>query len=86
MALPAGTGALPCSGVVMPEAAARIAAAQLPELLAARERIDVAEYERIMALAPTAPLPAGELAPGAVRFTGVVDHRRQYAVGPAGAR
>jgi hydroxymethylglutaryl-CoA synthase len=68
------------SGVVVPRAAQRIAAARLPEVLAARERITVAEYERIMALAPTAP-PDELPPPGGFRFTGVAEHRRQYAGG-----
>src|SRR5215468_3207793 len=41
------------SGVVASRAAERIAAARIDEVLAARERISVAEYERIMALPPT---------------------------------
>jgi len=71
------------SGVVAPGAAARIAAAQIDELLAARERISVAEYERIMALPPTAPLlPWPGHAPGdQFRFVGVSNHQRQYASG-----
>lgn len=66
------------SGVVAPRAAERIAAAQVGEVLAARERISVAEYERIMALA--APLD-DKPAPGTFRFTGVTEHRRQYTAG-----
>lgn len=66
------------SGVVGARAAQRIAAARLPEVLAARERITVAEYERIMALAPAAP-PDEAPPPGGFRFTGVAEHRRQYA-------
>ena len=71
------------SGVVAPGAGARIAAAQIDELLAARERISVAEYERIMALPPTAPLiPLPGHAPGGpFRFVGVSNHQRQYASG-----
>jgi hydroxymethylglutaryl-CoA synthase len=71
------------SGVVVPGAGARIAAAQIDELLAARERISVAEYERIMALPPTAPLvPWPGHAPGdQFRFVGVSNHQRQYASG-----
>ena len=71
------------SGVVAPGAAARIAAAQIDELLAARERISVAEYERIMALPPTAPVvPWPGHAPGnQFRFVGVTNHQRQYASG-----
>lgn len=68
------------SGVVVPRAAQRIAAARLPEVLAARERITVAEYERIMALAPTTP-PDEAPPSGGFRFTGVAEHRRQYAGG-----
>lgn len=63
------------SGVVAPRAAERIAAARLDEVLGARERISIAEYERLMSI--TAPL--GEPpSTGTFRFTGVADHRRQY--------
>jgi hydroxymethylglutaryl-CoA synthase len=63
------------SGVVSSRAPGRIAAADLDGLLAARTRIDIAEYERIMALA--APEP-GVAPAGGFRFTGVADYRRQY--------
>ena len=63
------------SGTVSPRAASRIADARLADLLAQRERISVAEYERIMAL--SAPL-ATEAADDGFRFTGIVEHRRQY--------
>ena len=63
------------SGVVAPRAAERIAAAGLPELLARRTRISVAEYERIVA----ASMPEPESHRGGFRFAGVVDHRREYA-------
>jgi len=65
------------SGVVGAAAAHRIADAHLADVLAARERISVAEYERIMALTTPVVSPAK----GGFRFTGVVDHRRQYQVG-----
>ncbi|HZJ64376.1 MAG TPA: hydroxymethylglutaryl-CoA synthase, partial [Kofleriaceae bacterium] len=69
------------SGVVGRRAVEQIAAARIPEVLAARERISIAEYERIMALPPTAPLtpwpdPSGD---GTFRFVGVANHQRQYA-------
>ena len=64
------------SGTIAAGAATRIAGARIAEVLAARERITVDEYERIMAM--TAPEPA-VLQPGVVRFTGVDAHRRQYA-------
>ncbi|HEY0483059.1 MAG TPA: hydroxymethylglutaryl-CoA synthase [Kofleriaceae bacterium] len=69
------------SGVVAPRAAEQIAAANLAELLAARERISIAEYERIMALPPTTPLArrAGHEFDGNFRFVGVTNHQRQYA-------
>jgi hydroxymethylglutaryl-CoA synthase len=69
------------SGVVARGAAERIAAAKIDELLAARERISVAEYERVMSLPPTAPLtgwPSRET-DGTFRFVGVTNHQRQYA-------
>lgn len=68
------------SGVVGKGAAARIAAAKLGELLDGREKISVEEYERIMALPPTSPLPATGTGDG-FRFTGVESHRRQYTRG-----
>jgi hydroxymethylglutaryl-CoA synthase len=69
------------SGVVAERAAAQIAAANITGVLAARERISIAEYERIMALPPTAPLvPWPSHAPdGDFRFVGVSNHQRQYA-------
>jgi hydroxymethylglutaryl-CoA synthase len=60
------------SGVISPRAAERIAHARLPDMLAARERIDIDAYERIMAL--TTPLGT----PGRFHYTGTVEHRRQY--------
>jgi hydroxymethylglutaryl-CoA synthase len=66
------------SGVVARGAPERIAAAGLDALLAARERITVAEYERIMALPPTAPLVPSSHGDG-VSFVGVSNHQRQYA-------
>lgn len=59
------------SGVVAPNAEERTA--HLAAVLTRRERISVEEYERIMALSDPLPVRGGEL-----RFTGVVDHRRQY--------
>lgn len=63
------------SGTVGPEAASRAKALGLSGLLAARERVDVAEYERIMGLS----VPSDEPRPGSFAFTGVEAHRRQYA-------
>jgi len=64
------------SGVIGKRAAARIASARIDDILAARERIGIAEYERIMALPPTAPLAhTGD----GFRFTGIENHMRQYA-------
>jgi hydroxymethylglutaryl-CoA synthase len=65
------------SGVVGAEAHARIAAARLDELLAARERISIDEYHRIMALAPGAPLGEPPV-PGGFRFVGVEANQRRY--------
>jgi len=70
------------SGVVAPDAAAQIAAANIAEILAARERITIPEYERIMVLPPTAPLvpwPSNASDAGDFRFVGVSNHQRQYA-------
>jgi len=65
------------SGVVAAKASARIAAAMIPELLLARERITIDEYHQIMGLPASAPL-AEQPPPGGFRFIGVSDHRRQY--------
>src|SRR5262249_45863074 len=43
------------SGVVSPRAEERIAWAQLDDMLAARERVSIVEYERLMALAASSP-------------------------------
>jgi hydroxymethylglutaryl-CoA synthase len=69
------------SGVVATRAAQQIAAAGLDEVLAARERISILEYERIMALPPSAPLMPwpGQTSDGQFRFVGVTNHRREYA-------
>ena len=69
------------SGVVARRAPELIAAANLPGLLAARERISIADYERIMALPPSAPLVPvpGRASDGGFRFVGVTNHQRQYA-------
>ena len=62
------------SGVVGHRAAELTAKAKLGEVLADRERITIDEYERIMTLVtPSANHHA------VFRFTGVDDHRRQYA-------
>jgi len=66
------------SGVVGPRAAEQIARTRLDEVLAARDRVDVAEYERLMALPPEQP-PQITPAPGTFRFSGVTEFRRQYA-------
>ncbi len=70
------------SGVVADRAAAQIAAAHITEVLAARERISIADYERIMVLPPTAPLvpwPSQRADGDGFRFVGVSNHQRQYA-------
>ncbi|MCW5807509.1 MAG: hydroxymethylglutaryl-CoA synthase [Deltaproteobacteria bacterium] len=69
------------SGVVAARAAERIARAAIDDVLAARERISVAEYERIMALPATSPLGAAPT--DGYRFVGVSGHQRQYARPPA---
>ncbi|HEU0035971.1 MAG TPA: hydroxymethylglutaryl-CoA synthase family protein [Kofleriaceae bacterium] len=63
------------SGVVTPRAADRIRAARLADVLAARDRISIDDYEHIMAR--TTPLDAAGTS--GVRFRGVVEQRRQYA-------
>jgi len=68
------------SGVVASNAAARIAATNVTGLLAARERISIADYERIMALPPHAPLAGWKgSGDGTFHFVGVTNHQRQYA-------
>lgn len=67
------------SGVVARRASQMIAETNIAGLLAARERISIAEYERIMALPPTAPLVAWQgTSDGVFRFVGVTNHQRQY--------
>jgi hydroxymethylglutaryl-CoA synthase len=68
------------SGVVGANAAKAIAKADLDALLANRQRIDMDAYEAIMNMDPKAP-PATQPKPGSFRFTGMVDHKRQYAAG-----
>lgn len=63
------------SGTIAHAAPGRIAAARIAEVLAQRERITVADYERIMAMSAPEPI---EVKPGMFRFTGVDAHRRQY--------
>jgi hydroxymethylglutaryl-CoA synthase len=72
------------SGVVGEDAARAIRAARIGDVLAERERIDVAEYERIMALPADAPLDV-EPAPGTYRYAGTREGKRLYAVGPEAA-
>jgi hydroxymethylglutaryl-CoA synthase len=69
-------------GVVGPEAKAVVARAGIDGLLRSRTRIDVAEYERIMAL-PKDASSASSAPAGAFRFAGVRDDRRTYVGGPA---
>jgi hydroxymethylglutaryl-CoA synthase len=70
------------SGVVGPRAGEMVLKAGLDEILGKRTRVDVAEYERIMALPRESALPA-DAAPGTFLFAGVKDDRRTY-VGSAG--
>ena len=60
------------SGTVGP----RVKPLHLEAMLAAREKIAIAEYEKIMALM----VPIEPPRPGTFAFTGIADHRRQYAV------
>ena len=69
------------SGVVGVRAAPVIARTRLEEMLDQRVRIDMAEYVRIMNLAPDAPVDEAP-APGAFRFAGFVDNRRTYVASP----
>lgn len=69
------------TGRVMPGAQARVKALQLDALLSGRERVSVAEYERLMGLReaidqkPLTPAAEGETA----RFLGVEQHKRVYS-------
>ena len=68
------------SGVVGTEAAARMARADLESVMAKRERVPVAEYERIMNLpydAPEAVAPEQ----GTFRLAEIRDHKRRYVEG-----
>jgi len=68
------------SGVVGHEAAKRMARSDLESVMARRERVPVAEYERIMSLpydAPEAVAPA----PGTFRLAEIRDHKRRYVEG-----
>jgi hydroxymethylglutaryl-CoA synthase len=68
------------SGVVGQEAARRMARSDLESVMARRERVPVAEYERIMNLpydAPEAVAPA----PGTFRLAEIRDHKRRYVEG-----
>ncbi|WP_434381851.1 hydroxymethylglutaryl-CoA synthase family protein [Melittangium boletus] len=68
------------SGVVGANAAQRIAKANVEGVLARRERVSVAEYERIMNLASDAPEQLTP-APGEFRLKEIRDHRRAYVGG-----
>lgn len=68
------------SGVVGPDAAEAVAAMDVDEVLAQRERIDVAEYERLYGLSPDTP-PAEVPVRGGFRFTGLDQFKRRYAAG-----
>jgi hydroxymethylglutaryl-CoA synthase len=65
------------SGVVGPEAGARLQGLEIPRMLDKRERVSVAEYERILSLPTAEPLRAGPFE--GYRFTGTQSHQRQYA-------
>ncbi len=68
------------SGVIGANAAKAIAKADLENVLASRRRIDMQEYETIMKMEPLTP-PATQPKSGAIRFTGMVGHKRQYIAG-----
>lgn len=68
------------SGVVGSDAAAQLARAELDKVLAARERVTVAEYERLMNLPSDKPEPA-HATPGTYRLVEIKDGRRLYADG-----
>ncbi len=68
------------SGVVGEGAAARMARADVDGVMAARERITIEEYERIMGLPSDTPEPV-EPAPGTFRLAEIRDGRRNYVGG-----
>jgi hydroxymethylglutaryl-CoA synthase len=68
------------SGVVGKGAAERIQRAKLDEVIGSRERVTVEEYEHLMDISPHAP-PDIPPPPGGFRYTGMHEHRRQYAAG-----
>jgi hydroxymethylglutaryl-CoA synthase len=68
------------SGVVGEGAARRMAQTDVEAVLAKRERISVAEYERIMGLPSDAPESLNP-APGEFRLKEIREHRRIYAAG-----
>jgi hydroxymethylglutaryl-CoA synthase len=70
------------SGVVGDKAAKRMAASNVEAVMAKRERVSVAEYERIMNLSYEAPEPLTAL-PGEFRLSELRDHKRFYVQGPA---
>ncbi|MCI0569214.1 MAG: hydroxymethylglutaryl-CoA synthase [Myxococcaceae bacterium] len=68
------------SGVVGEGAARKLALADVDGVLAARERVSMEEYERVMAMPPGEP-PQATPAPGTFRLVGIRDYRRVYAEG-----
>lgn len=68
------------SGVVGEETARRMARSGVEETMARRERVSVAEYERIMQLPPDAP-DALTPATGEFRLAEIRDHKRLYVEG-----
>ena len=70
------------SGVVGEKAARRMAQAGVEAMMAGRERVSVAEYERIMNLPYEAPEPLAP-APGTFRLAEIKDHKRRYVEGAA---
>jgi hydroxymethylglutaryl-CoA synthase len=68
------------SGVVGSDAAAQVARAELEAVLAKRERVTIAEYERLMGLPYDAPEPP-HATPGTFRLVEIKDGRRLYADG-----
>ena len=63
------------SGVIGAEAPAKIAAARIEQTLQARLKISVEEYEEIMQLSSSSPLPKSG---AGYRFVGLTENRRTY--------
>jgi hydroxymethylglutaryl-CoA synthase len=67
------------SGTIGSQAAQILRAAGIDEMLANRERIDVAQYEKLMRSPSPEAVPPSQLPSGTFRFVGVKENKRIYA-------